>query len=226
MSWLGLFPPVIQREFACTGVGGTLGREGEPLWKGRCAGIFVHSWPMVNQNLEIIDAETGNSQSIVPVPGRTISWGSVKSVILLTSFKIGLITDWRIVLEAFVDPITVMSGMSAHGNAQWMPILKSCPLPSQASYEHDFFAWEDGILRIAQTGTGGTWRYFLTTLCDGVHVSDVGAGVILANNLESDLFEGRVCKGRKYKIRVLNADSLTQSLFLDIGIIKDPIDQT
>lgn len=233
MSFLPDNPPIITREFSCTDVAGGLkkGRQGPLLWEGRCAGFYVQSWPHVEQSLEIIDVDDpsgGNTMSIIPTPGKPIHFGKVKSVQLRQWFKGGLLVDWRIILEAFIDPIFGMVHSSSQGHAQWMPVYdRDQVVPGLAIHEFEFYAWADGILRVAFNCSGGAWTGFVRSFCEGgATFSLSGINHPFVASTEHDLIKARVTAGRRYIFEIQHDQVGNETFNMDVGIIKDPIDQT
>ena len=228
MSLIPLNPPDIVRNYGCaeTATPGSGEREGPEIWQGRCAGFMVHSWPNVNQTLEIIDKNLNETMSLIPVPGKPILFGTVKSVQLRTTFRIGLLVSWRIVLEAFTDPIYAMVGMSAHGNAQWLPVARNRDVANGVDFEFEFYAWEDGILRYAFNRSAGAWLADLQSRCTGGSDFFVINTIDITNAWEKDWPNARVTKGRFYVLTISHDQEAPASFNMDIGIIKDPIDQT
>ena len=234
MSLLPTNPPIITREFSCRDVGGGPDgdRQGEFLWKGRCAGFYVQSWPYVEQILEIIvdDPNTHhrNTMSIIPTPGKPIHFGKVVSVELRQRFHLGLLVDWRIVLEAFIDPIFGMVHSSSQGHAQWMLIgERNQSVPGLGMFEDEFFAWADGILRYCFNCSAGIWEIDVMSFCSTpVDHFAIITNAALIDNKEEDLFKCRVTAGRKYRIAIDHDQVGIETFNLNLGIIKDPIDQT
>jgi hypothetical protein len=203
-------------------------RQGEKIWTGRCAGFYVHSWPNVDMVLEIIDMETRNTMAIVPVPEKPIHFGTIKSVELRIVLKRGLLVSWRNILEAFIEPIYGMVPSGAHGHTQWKPIARNVTVPIEGvEVELTFYAWTDGILRYAFNCSGGNFLVRARSFCEGGLSFELFWGHTLAHGAEGDLVKGRVTAGRLYQLLIKHDDQVNpQNFNLDIGICKDPIDQT
>lgn len=223
MSFIPNNPPVIVHEYSCVDTASAEpgGRQGVKIWEGRCAGFMVHSWPHAEQVLEIIDRDTNNTMAIIPVPGKPILFGTIKSVALLVSYKVSLMVEWRTVLEAFIDPIYAMLYGGIHGHAQWCPGSRLVELQANGLYVEQFYAWADGIIRVVVNA--GSWRVSLSTMCGIDTYSIVPAYDMVVS--EEDIPLARVTAGRWYDIGIRNKAVGVANLSFDYAIVVNPIAQ-
>ncbi len=225
MSIIPKNPPCITTYYNCDTLipGEESGRQGVKIWTGRCSGFLVQSWPHCEQVLEIIDTKTRNTMAIIPEPGKSISFGEVKSVELRTTYRIALMVSWRTVLIAAIDPFYAIISQGIHGHAQWLPGKRAYRLEPQETVEHFWHAWADGILRIA--ASAGTWSVVLESSCNRVLVNYIVPAQNLTDQYEEDILSACVTTGRYYRFEITNQAAGVHNVSYDLAIVDNPIVQ-
>ena len=165
--------------------------------------------------------------ALIPVPGRPIVFGSVKSVQLRTSFEIALLVNWRIVLQAFIDPISVIYSQGVHGHSQWIDVARNVSVDPEASFFFLFYAWADGILRYAfHTPAPGNWFLELSSFCKfGPSMFKIVAAHPILDYEEKDIIGAGITNGRWYKLGMSHDSGQQAGFSMDVGIIDAPIVQ-